>query len=106
MHSETNSDGRCLNLLPPRGSNDEKDKGTQLIAGGEYKIIFQTKEYFDETGRRSFYPWVEVRPHAYARHGAEDLSAQKIPFVVHDPQEHYHIPLLLSPHSYTTYRGS
>jgi hypothetical protein len=54
--SVTNSDGRCLNLLPPEGSQEAKD----LLTTGIYKVVFKTKEYFDVTNRKCFYPWVEV----------------------------------------------
>ncbi len=38
--------------------------------------------------------------------GTADVSPTQIVFDYSNPQEHYHIPLLLSTHSYTTYRGS
>jgi 5-hydroxyisourate hydrolase len=79
----TNADGRCLDLL---SSDQHIARG--LEAGGLYKIVFETKDYFDKAGKTTFYPWVEI------------------PFTVTDPDEHYHIPLLISPFSYTTYRGS
>ncbi|KAF5323516.1 hypothetical protein D9611_005656 [Ephemerocybe angulata] len=80
----TNADGRCLDLLPPAGS-----EGSTPLQGGEtYKVIFKTKQYFEGTDRKSFYPWVEI------------------PFTIQNPGEHYHIPLLISPFSFTTYRGS
>lgn len=47
----TNADGRCLDLL----SNI-----VRLEAGGLYKIVFETKDYFDKAGKTTFYPWVEV----------------------------------------------
>ncbi|KAG6910529.1 hypothetical protein DXG01_009948 [Tephrocybe rancida] len=56
----TNADGRCLNLLPPAGSDEEVKEQTALKAGQTYKVVFKTKDYFDKTGRASFYPWVEV----------------------------------------------
>ncbi|RDB28420.1 5-hydroxyisourate hydrolase [Hypsizygus marmoreus] len=84
----TNSDGRCLDLLPPAGSGEERTEKTALVAGQIYKIVFKTKEYFESTNRTSFYPWVEIT------------------FTIEDPNEHYHIPLLISPYSFTTYRGS
>ncbi|KAF8665437.1 hypothetical protein AX16_000456 [Volvariella volvacea WC 439] len=84
----TNSDGRCLDLLPPRGSEEARREKTDLVAGKTYKIIFRTKEYFESTGRNSFYPWVEIS------------------FTIENPEEHYHIPLLISPYGFTTYRGS
>ncbi|TRM66088.1 hypothetical protein BD626DRAFT_196702 [Schizophyllum amplum] len=84
---KTNTDGRCNDLLPPRGSEEAKAHNAEL-APGTYKMIFRTKEYFDQTQRESFYPWVEIS------------------FTIEDATQHYHIPLLISPYSYTTYRGS
>jgi 5-hydroxyisourate hydrolase len=52
---------------------------------GSYRLVFITGSYF--TGP-SFYPQVAVD------------------FLVTDTDEHYHVPLLLSPYGYTTYRGS
>ncbi|KAF8260735.1 hypothetical protein EI94DRAFT_1780412 [Lactarius quietus] len=75
----TNTDGRCVDLLSP---------GDQRPSDGLYKIIFETKDYFDKAGKPTFYPWVEIS------------------FAVVNPNEHHHIPLLISPFSYTTYRGS
>ncbi|PAV22034.1 transthyretin [Pyrrhoderma noxium] len=84
-HGETNGDGRCMDLLTPRSDSVED---LAILHTGLYKIIFQTKEYFKQTDRDCFYPWVEVT------------------FEILDSNQHYHIPLLLSPYSYTTYRGS
>ncbi|TFK77368.1 Hydroxyisourate hydrolase [Pluteus cervinus] len=84
----TNDDGRCLDLLPPAGSEEAKAQKADLAAGQTYKVVFKTKEYFDGTQRESFYPWVEIT------------------FVIQNPHEHYHIPLLISPYGFTTYRGS
>jgi len=81
---ETDSDGRCTNLLPPRDSPDAKE----LRAGGLYKVTFKTRDYFAKTNRKCFYPWVEIT------------------FELDDTEQHYHIPLLISPYSFTTYRGS
>ena len=53
-----------------------------------YKAIFHTQDYFERSGLSSFYPKVEII------------------FRVTDPAAHYHIPLLLSPYGYSTYRGS
>lgn len=50
-----------------------------------YKIRFDTWEHF---GGETFFPYVEVV------------------FTVKSAEEHYHVPLLLGPYSYTTYRGS
>jgi len=84
----TNADGRCIDLLPPAGSPEAQQEETNLIAGQTYKIIFRTKEYFQKTERDSFYPWVEIS------------------FTIESPKDHYHIPLLISPYGFTTYRGS
>ncbi|KAG2350774.1 Hydroxyisourate hydrolase [Suillus weaverae] len=86
-HGVTDVDGRCLNLLPPRGSDEARQQNKEVVAG-TYKIVFKPKEYFEKTGRKCFYPWVEIT------------------FEIENPEEHYHIPLLISPYSFTTYRGS
>ena len=74
---ETDLDGRASRLMEP---------GT-LIAGS-YRISFELGPYFAASARRSFYPSVEIV------------------FVVESVTEHYHVPLLLSPFGYSTYRGS
>ncbi|KZT08542.1 transthyretin [Laetiporus sulphureus 93-53] len=86
--SKTNEDGRCMDLCPKTKSEEATVEGAKLKAGKLYKVVFKTKEYFESTGRKCFYPWVEIT------------------FEVENPSEHYHIPLLISPYSYTTYRGS
>ena len=73
----TNADGRVSDLL-----------GKEVIlAVGIYKMVFDTEGYFQAQNAVSFYPIVEIV------------------FNVKDAS-HYHIPLLLSPFGYTTYRGS
>jgi 5-hydroxyisourate hydrolase len=57
-------------------------------ARGVYRITFASGSYFAEQGTASFYPEITV---------AFEVSA---------PDEHYHVPLLLSPFAYSTYRGS
>ncbi len=74
---ETNEDGRIGDLLA---------KGN-LLEPGVYRMIFDTGGYFDRLNISSFYPVVFIY------------------FEVTD-ESHYHIPLLLSPYGYTTYRGS
>lgn len=66
--------------------------GKLLITGkaagkGIYKMTFRTGEYFKEKGLKNFYPQVDII------------------FEI-DCEEHYHVPLLLSPFGYSTYRGS
>ncbi|HZE82744.1 MAG TPA: hydroxyisourate hydrolase [Puia sp.] len=84
----TDADGRLRDLLPPG----------KVVGKGVYKLRFGTKEYFarQAEGLRgaaepgavaSLYPFVEI---------IFEISTD----------EHYHIPLLLSPYGYSTYRGS
>lgn len=73
----TNADGRVPDLLP---------KDTKL-AEGIYRIRFDVSAYFSEHRTKSFYPYIEV---------VFELAADG----------HYHVPLLLSPWGYSTYRGS
>ncbi|KAG9314085.1 hypothetical protein JVU11DRAFT_4866 [Chiua virens] len=84
----TDADGRCMALLPPRDVEAAKQSPDFKLTAGVYKIVFKPQEYFEQTGRKCFYPWIEI------------------PFRVENPDEHFHIPLLISPYSYTTYRGS
>jgi len=76
----TNADGRC---------DDPLVQGDALAAG-DYELLFHAGEYF----RR--------QPGG----GAGFLDQVVVRFRVEDPDQHYHIPLLLAPHGYTTYRGS
>jgi 5-hydroxyisourate hydrolase len=62
--------------------------GASALEARTYRITFETGAYFAAGGRPVFYPRVEVV------------------FTVDAPAEHYHIPLLLSPFGYSTYRGS
>jgi 5-hydroxyisourate hydrolase len=55
---------------------------------GIYRIVFDTAAYFAHSGQRAFYPEVAVS------------------FVVDSADGHYHVPLVLSPFAYATYRGS
>lgn len=73
----TDEDGRIFDLMEP---------GT--LAAGVYRIRFETAPYFAAQARESFYPSVEIT------------------FSVREPSEHYHVPLLLNPFGYSTYRGS
>ncbi|NXG79090.1 HIUH hydrolase, partial [Baryphthengus martii] len=73
----TDKDGRCSPLLAPGQAK-----------AGTYKLHFETAAYWQSLGQSSFYPFVEVV------------------FTITDPAQKLHIPLLISPFSYTTYRGS
>jgi 5-hydroxyisourate hydrolase len=74
----TNADGRVVDLLP----------ADKPLPAGTYKMHFDTGAYFSANSLPVFYPWVEVV------------------FTINGDGAHYHIPLLLSPYGYSTYRGS
>ena len=74
----TNAEGRISDLLP------EITKLTK----GIYRLTFDTASYFHSSESEGFYPAVMVI------------------FEIKDPGAHYHVPLLLSPYGYSTYRGS
>ena len=73
----TNIDGRIADLLPP---------GKKLDAGA-YQLVFNTADYYSNQQQEGFYPEVAIQ------------------FIISD-HDHYHVPLLLNPCGYTTYRGS
>jgi 5-hydroxyisourate hydrolase len=75
---ETDADGRVGDLL------DKK----MVFFPGHYRITFDTGIYFAGQEIVAFYPQVTVM------------------FTVRDANQHYHVPLLLSPFGYSTYRGS
>jgi 5-hydroxyisourate hydrolase len=64
------------------------DFGPDQLAAGFYRVVFDTQAYFDATGQKGFYPEVTIVFH------------------LADEGSHYHVPLLLSPFAYSTYRGS
>lgn len=76
-----------------RGTTDTDGRVKDLSAGsalsaGTYRLTFDTAVYFSLRHVAGFYPQVAVT------------------FEIKHAQEHYHVPLLLSPFGYTTYRGS
>jgi 5-hydroxyisourate hydrolase len=76
--ARTDQDGRCPALLPA---------GEGLRAGG-YRMTFDTASYFAAQKIEGLYPLVQIT------------------FSVGAGETHFHIPLLLSPYGYSTYRGS
>jgi 5-hydroxyisourate hydrolase len=72
----TNADGRVPEL------------GPEVLPAGDYRLEFETGAWFAAAGRTSFYPRVTID------------------FIVTDVSAHYHVPVLLSPFAYSTYRGS
>lgn len=73
----TNNDGRIIDLLPPG----------KLLESGIYMMQFHTEKYYKENNIKGFYPEISIQ------------------FEVTD-DSHYHIPLLINPFGYSTYRGS
>ncbi|EER34978.1 conserved hypothetical protein [Candida tropicalis MYA-3404] len=92
--SKTDSDGRIKNWIFDPNQNLENlgiiEQNWDDLKPGIYKVKFLTGKYFlNLSNDRTFFPFVEII------------------FIIEDPPDnHYHIPLLLSNHSYTTYRGS
>jgi 5-hydroxyisourate hydrolase len=74
--ARTDDDGRVREL------------GPALLERGTYRVVFATGDWFAAQRRETFYPEVVVT------------------FTVEDPDGHLHVPLLLSPYAYSTYRGS
>jgi 5-hydroxyisourate hydrolase len=76
--ARTDEDGRVRELVP----------GAADLDAGVYRLTFETGAYFETREIEGFYPRVFVL------------------FAVREPAQHHHVPLLLSPHGYSTYRGS
>lgn len=76
--ARTDQDGRCAELLPE----------SEDLSLGVYRLIFGTEKYFELQKLGTLYPVVEVA------------------FRIREGESHFHIPLLLSPNGYTTYRGT
>ena len=75
-HGTTDGDGRVAELGPER------------LGPGDHALVFATGDWFADRGTEAFFPSVAV--------------AFRVP---DPPGDHYHVPLLLSPFAYTTYRG-
>jgi len=76
--ARTDQDGRCAQLLPKN----------EALTPGLYRLGFETATYFAARKLDGLYPLVEIT------------------FEVREGEERFHVPLLLSPNGYTTYRGS
>ncbi|MFQ5562430.1 MAG: hydroxyisourate hydrolase [Parvularculaceae bacterium] len=81
-HAVTNADGRCDGLLLSR----------EAMETGRYRLDFHAGAYFRACG-------VELPEPAF-------LDVVSIAFGIADVDAHYHVPLLISPYGYSTYRGS
>ncbi|WP_460467065.1 hydroxyisourate hydrolase [Calidifontibacter terrae] len=62
--------------------------GADVLPAGDYRLVFAAKDYFAELGVESFYPQIAVA------------------FTIADSTQHYHVPILLNPFGFSTYRGS
>jgi 5-hydroxyisourate hydrolase len=76
--SDTDADGRCTQMIA----------ASQSVAAGIYRLVFDTATYYKAQNVSGLYPVVEIT------------------FEVRQGESQFHIPLLLSPNGYTTYRGS
>lgn len=78
----TNADGRTDGPILPQGA----------LTVGQYELVFHAGDYLRDTGQA----------------GAAPLFLDQVPirFGIADAAVHYHVPLLLSPYGYSTYRGS
>jgi 5-hydroxyisourate hydrolase len=76
--AETDADGRARQILP----------ADFVLSAGTYRLTFGIETYFRAAGIEGFYP------------------EAAIVFHVRDAAQHHHVPLLLSPYGYSTYRGS
>ena len=75
---KTDADGRLKNLIT----------AGRRLKGGVYRLHFDLARYSRSAGRNCFFP------------------EASIVFAIKDTARHYHVPLLLSPYGYATYRGS
>lgn len=78
----TNNDGRCKN--PILKQEDFKS--------GEYELVFYVSDYFKSKN---------ITPN-----NGQFLNIVPVRFNIADENSHYHVPLLVSPYAYSTYRGS
>ena len=74
----TDADGRCANLLPAE----------HTLSPGHYRLSFDTGAYHQAQSVHGLYATVDIT------------------VTVRPGETHLHVPLLLSPNGYTTYRGS
>jgi 5-hydroxyisourate hydrolase len=70
------------------GEGRVRDWAAQGVSPGRYRLVFDTGEWFRAAGRESLYPEIVIHV---------ELSGS---------EPHYHIPLLLAPFGYSTYRGT
>ena len=76
VETKTDEDGRCNHW------------GDIVLGAGIYTLRFQTQEYLQQHHQKAFYPYVDIHFHLEKDGG------------------HYHVPLLISPFGFSSYRGS
>jgi 5-hydroxyisourate hydrolase len=82
------SDGTLVALGTTDADGRVGDLGPDALPVGHYRMVFNTAAYFVTVGQKTFYPRVAID------------------FDLAEADAHYHVPLLLSPFAYSTYRGS
>jgi 5-hydroxyisourate hydrolase len=83
--------GSLRELARARTDSDGRVRDFELaepLAQGNYRLTFEVAAYFESRGTAAFFEQITLE------------------FAVRDARQHYHVPLLLSPFGYTTYRGS
>ena len=84
-------DGDQVHVLAEARTDDDgrvRELGPDRVEPGTYRLVFDVAEYAAATGQDCFFPEVGLT------------------FVLDDATQHHHVPLLLSPFAYSTYRGS
>ena len=80
--------GDWLHVESCETDGDGRHRFAAATEPGTYRLVFGTGPYFAARAMATFYPEVAIT------------------FTIADPAAHYHVPLLLSPFAYSTYRGS
>ena len=83
-----NADGMLLGEGQTNADGRVTDFGLSEFSTGSYSLEFATADYFESLNTETFFPKAVIH------------------FLVKDASQHFHIPLLISPFAYSTYRGS
>ncbi|MFK7890522.1 MAG: hydroxyisourate hydrolase [Granulosicoccus sp.] len=84
--ASTDADGRIADFTGPQ--TEPSTGSTNPLPGGIYKLTFYMSGYYENLQQSCFYPYIEVV------------------FEISGDGQHYHVPLLVNPYGYSTYRGS
>ena len=88
LHLKTESEWKLVGEATTDDDGRVPSLTGEACNAGHYQITFAVAEYFSAQGVASFYPVVRIE------------------FTVADSSQHYHVPLLLNPFGFSTYRGS